>query len=163
MLFRSVRTLLEKVDACPPTPPGWLGIKAEAQSLLLWQPRVTQRVYGTWLAETLPRGMPLFSWARHLIFTGQAQTALSLIQARLHTDLCQGWLVLAMAHLANGDFKGAESATQTQLNLDSTMVGTRLFMALLLARRGQAAQATNHVLKSGILDRPFQGVQALVA
>ena len=60
-------------------------------------------------------------------------------------------------------FKSAESATQTQLNLDSSMVGTRLFLALLLARRGQSAQATHHVLQTGILDCPFRGVQALVA
>lgn len=158
-----LQDLLETIDELRLNPPGLVGIKAEVQSLLLWQPLTTQRLYGTWLTETLPGGMPLFAWARHLIFTGKAETALNLIKTHISNELCQGWLVLAMAHLANGDCHAAESAIQTQLSLDSTMVGTRLFLALLLARRGQSTQATNHVQMTGILDRPFQGVQALAA
>ncbi|MFN9622273.1 MAG: winged helix-turn-helix domain-containing protein [Cyanobacteriota bacterium] len=160
---QDLQEMLETIDELRLKPAGLLGIKAEVQSLLLWQPLTTQRLYGAWLTETLPRGMPLFAWARHLIFTGKAETALSLIKANINKELCQGWLILAMAHLAIGDCNAAENAIQTQLSLDSTMVGTRLFLALLLARRGQSAQATTHVLKTGILDRPFQGVQALAA
>ena len=155
--------LLTTVEAFTRQPAGWLGIKAEVQSLLLWQPVTTERRYGAWLADTLPRGMPLFAWARHLIFTGKAQTALKLLKTHVNPELCQGWLMLAMAHLAIGDLQGAETAIQAQLSLDSTMVGTRLLLALLRAKRGQSAQATHHVLETGILDRPFQGVQALAA
>ncbi len=158
-----LRQLLDTVEQFTWQPPGWLAIKAEVQSLLLWQPLTTQRLYGTWLAETLPRGMPLFAWTRHLIFTGKADTALSLIKVDLNNELRQGWLVVAMAHLATGNFLGAEAAIQVQLSLDSTLIGTRLLLALLLAHRGQSAQATRLVLETGILDRPFQGVQALAA
>ena len=158
-----LRQRLDTVDRFTGHPPGWLAIKAEVQSLLLWQPLAAQRLYGNWLAETLPRGMPLFSWTRHLIFTGKADTALSLIKEHLNNELRQGWLVLAMAHLASGDFEAAEAAIQVQLSLDSQLIGTRLLLALLLARRGQSAQATRMVLETGVLDRPFQGVQALAA
>lgn len=158
-----VQELLTTVDAFTRQPPGWLGIKAEVQSLLLWQPLTTEQLYGAWLADTLPRGMPLFAWARHLIFTGKAHTAVHLITAHLNNQLCQGWLVLAMAHLATGDVQAAEAAIQAQLSLDSTMVGTRLLFSLLRAQRGQSARATQLVLETGILDRPFQGVKALAA
>ncbi|MFN6337400.1 MAG: winged helix-turn-helix domain-containing protein [Cyanobacteriota bacterium] len=158
-----LQRLLEIVDQFTHQPSGWLGIKAEVQSLLLWQPLTAQSLYGTWLADTLPRGMPLFSWARHLIFTGRPRAAIDLLKAQVNDELCQGWLVLAMAYCAIGDLPAAEEAIQRQLSLDSTMIGTRLFLALLMARRGQGAQATRHVLDSGILDRPFEGVQALAA
>ncbi|MFN6353281.1 MAG: hypothetical protein ACK40D_10420, partial [Cyanobacteriota bacterium] len=77
--------------------------------------------------------------------------------------LCQGWLLLAMAYCASGNLHAAEEAIQRQLSLDSTMVGTRLLWALLLEGQGHTAQATRLVLDTGILDRPFQGIQALAA
>ncbi|MEB3317361.1 MAG: winged helix-turn-helix domain-containing protein [Cyanobacteriota bacterium] len=144
-------------------PAGWLGIKAEVQSLLLWQPTTTQRLYGTWLADTLPRGMPLLAWIRHLIFTGKPKTAVKLLKAHVSDDLCQGWLSLAMAYCAIGQFGAAEEAIQRQLRLEPSMVGTRLFLALVLANRGQSDLATKLIFETGLLDRPFQGVQALVA
>ena len=67
----SLQQLLSRIDQITPQPSGWLAIKAEVQSLLLWQPLTTQRLYGTWLADTLPWGMPMMSWARHLIFTSK--------------------------------------------------------------------------------------------
>lgn len=144
-------------------PAGWLGIKAEVQSLLLWQPLTTQRLYGTWLADTLPRGMPLFAWARHLIFTGQPKTAIKLLKAQVNKELCQGWLSLAMAYCAIGNFAAAEEAIQSQLRIEPSMIGPRLFLALLVAKRGQSDMATRLVFETGLLDRPFQGVQALAA
>lgn len=144
-------------------PAGWLGIQAEVQSLLLWQPLTTQRLYGTWLAETLPRGMPLFAWTRHLIFTGKPKTAVKLLRQNVSEDLCQGWLSLAMAYYAIGNFGAAEEAIQRQLKIEPSMVGPRLFLALLVAKRGQSDVATRLVFDTGLLDRPFQGVQALAA
>ncbi|MFN6353255.1 MAG: transcriptional regulator, partial [Cyanobacteriota bacterium] len=128
----SLQQLLQTVDTFTPQPSGWLGIKAEVQSLLLWQPLTSQRLYGTWLADTLPRGMPMMAWARHLIFTGKPQTAIKLLKTRVSEELCQGWLLLAMAYCASGNLHAAEEAIQRQLSLDSTMVGTRLLWALLL-------------------------------
>jgi DNA-binding winged helix-turn-helix (wHTH) protein len=159
----SLQQLLQTVDTFTPQPSGWLGIKAEVQSLLLWQPLTSQRLYGTWLADTLPRGMPMMAWARHLIFTGKPQTAIKLLKTRVSEELCQGWLLLAMAYCASGNLHAAEEAIQRQLSLDSTMVGTRLLWALLLEGQGHTAQATRLVLDTGILDRPFQGIQALAA
>lgn len=155
--------LLETVDRFGRQPSGWLAIKAEVQSLLLWQPFTSEQLYGTWLADTLPTGMPLMAWARHLIFTGKPRTAIHLLKAHVSEDLCQGWLVLAMAYCAVGNLPAAEEAIHRQLSLDPTMVGTRLLWALLLAGQGHSAQATQLVLETGILDRPFQGIQALAA
>ena len=144
-------------------PAGWLAIKAEVQSLLLWQPLTTERLYGRWLAETLPRGMPLLAWTRHLIFSGKPKTAVKILKAQVSEDLCQGWLSLAMAYCASGHFSAAEEAIQQQLKIEPSMVGPRLFQALLLAKRGQSKLSARLVFETGLLDRPFQGVQALAA
>jgi DNA-binding winged helix-turn-helix (wHTH) protein len=151
------------LEHLPSKPNGWLGIKAEIQSLLLWQPRTTQQLYGTWLAETLPGGMPRYSWARHLIFSGRPHTAVQLLTPDVRDDLSQGWMNLAMAYCALGDLAAAEEAVHHQLEVDAGMVGTRLFLALLKASQGRTGQATRLIGDSGLLDRPFQGVQALTA
>jgi len=154
---------LLSIEQFPSKPDGWLGIKAEIQSLLLWQPCTTQRLYGTWLADTLPDGMPRYSWARHLIFSGQPETAVRLLNQHVRDDLCQGWMNLAMAYCALGDLAAAEDAVHHQLRVDSGMVGTRLFLAVLKASQGKSQQAARLIEDSGLLDRPFQGVQALTA
>jgi tetratricopeptide (TPR) repeat protein len=140
-----------------------LAIKAEMQSLLLWQPLTTQRLYGSWLAYTLPRGMPLMSRARHLICTGKPRSAIQLLKQHVEAELCHGWLELAMAYCAIGDFHAGEEAIQRQLSLDPTMVGRRLLSALLLVQRGLSNLASRFLLDTGILERPFQGIQSLAA
>lgn len=151
------------VEQFPSKPEGWLGIKAEIQSLLLWQPHATQRLYGAWLADTLPGGMPRYSWARHLIFSGRPQTALRVLSQHVRDDLCQGWMNLAIAYCALGDLTAAEEALYKQLRVDTGMVCTRLFLAVLKAGQGKTKQAARLIGDSGLLDRPFQGVQALTA
>lgn len=159
----AIQKQLLTIEQFPGKPCGWLAIKAEIQSLLLWQPRTTQRLYGTWLADTLPGGMPRYSWARHLIFSGLPQKAVQLLSQHVHNDLCQGWLNLGMAYCSLGDLAAAEEAVHQQLRIDHAMVGTRLFLAVLKASQGKAKQATRLIEDSGLLDRPFQGVQALTA
>jgi DNA-binding winged helix-turn-helix (wHTH) protein/transposase len=159
----AVQNQLSTLEQFPSKPDGWLGIKAEIQSLLLWQPRTTQRLYGAWLADTLPGGMPRYSWARHLIFSGRPHTALRLLTQVVRDDLCQGWMNLAMAYCALGDLTAAEEAVNHQLRVDTAMVGTRLFLAMLKACQGKTEQATRLIGDSGLLERPFQGVQALTA
>jgi hypothetical protein len=159
----SLQQLLSKIDQFTPQPSGWLAIKAEVQSLLLWQPLTTQRLYGNWLAATLPRGMPLMSWARHLIFIGKPRSAIQLLKQHVETELCHGWLELAMAFCAIGDFHASEEAIQRQHSLDPTMVGTRLLWALVRVQLGQSDLATQILLDTGILDRPFQGIQSVAA
>jgi DNA-binding winged helix-turn-helix (wHTH) protein len=154
---------LQTLEQFSSKPDGWLGIKAEIQSLLLWQPQATQKLYGTWLADTLPGGMPRYSWARHLIFSGRPQTAVQLLTQHVRDDLCQGWMTLSMAYCALGDLAAAEEAVHHQLRVDTGMVGTRLFLAVLTASQGKAEQASRWIGDSGLLDRPFQGVQALTA
>jgi Tfp pilus assembly protein PilF len=162
-----VRPVIQKqlltIEQFPRKPCGWLAIKAEIQSLLLWQPRTTQRLYGTWLADTLPGGMPRYSWARHLIFSGRPQKAVQLLSQHVQNDLCQGWMNLGMAYCSLGDLAAAEEAVHQQLRVDNAMVCTRLFLAVLKASQGKAKQATRLIEDSGLLDRPFQGVQALTA
>jgi hypothetical protein len=143
--------------------PGWAAIKAETLSLLLWQPQTSQRLYGSWLGPTLPAGLPRFSWARHLIFTGRPRQALRILTELLHKDLSQGWLALSLAHCALGDIAAAEQAAQQQLRVNPAMVGSKLFLAMLVALRGEAELATKLVEESGLLERPFQGSLAMVA
>jgi hypothetical protein len=50
-----------------------------------------------------------------------------------------------------------------QLRVDAGMVGPRLLLAVLRACQGKAEQATRLIGDAGLLDRPFQGVQALTA
>lgn len=143
--------------------PGWAAIKAETLSILLWQPQTSQRLYGSWLGPTLPAGLPRFAWARHLIFTGKARQALRLLAQLLHQDLSQGWLVLSLAHCALGDIAAAEQAAEQQLRVNPALVGSKLFLAMLVALRGEAELATKLVEESGILERPFQGSLSMVA
>jgi len=49
------------------------------------------------------------------------------------------------------------------LRVDAGMVGSRLFLAMLKASQGKTEQATRLIGDTGLLDRPFQGVQALTA
>lgn len=107
--------------------------------------------------------MPQQAWARHLIFTGSPQVAVKLLFDQVRDDLCQGWLNLAMAYLAAGQLSAAETAIQKQLHVDPEMIGPRLLLAVLRAILGQPDQATRLILDCGVLDRPFQGVQAIAA
>lgn len=159
----AVQGQLLTLEQFPSKPDGWLGIKAEIQSLLFWQPRTTQQLYGTWLADTLPCGLPRYSWARHLMFSGRPETAVRLLNQHVRDDLCQGWMNLAMAYCALGDLTAAEEAVCQQLRVDSGMVGTRLFLAVIKASQGKSEQAAGLINDSGLLERPFQGVQALTA
>jgi DNA-binding winged helix-turn-helix (wHTH) protein/Flp pilus assembly protein TadD len=142
--------------------PGWEAIKAETMSLMLWQPQISQRLYGNWLGPSLPAGLPRFSFARHLIFTGRPRQALRLMADMLHQDLSQGWLVQSMAHCALGDIAAAEQAAQQQLRVNPGLVGSKLFLAMLGALRGEAELATRLVEEIGILERPFQGSLSMV-
>lgn len=142
--------------------PGWEAIKAETMSLMLWQPQISQRLYGNWLGPSLPAGLPRFSFARHLIFTGRPRQALRLMADMLHQDLSQGWLVQSMAHCALGDIAAAEQAAQQQLRVNPGLVGSKLFLAMLGALRGEAELATRMVEEIGILERPFQGSLSMV-
>lgn len=68
-----------------------------------------------------------------------------------------------MAYCAIGNFGAAEEAIERQLKIEPSMVGPRLFLALLLAKRGESEVSAKLVFDTGLLDRPFQGVQALAA
>ena len=142
--------------------PGWEAIKAETMSLMLWQPQISQRLYGNWLGPSLPAGLPRFSFARHLIFSGRPRQALRLMADMLHQDLSQGWLVQSMAHCALGDIAAAEQAAQQQLRVNPGLVGSKLFLAMLGALRGEAELATRMVEEISILERPFQGSLSMV-
>jgi tetratricopeptide (TPR) repeat protein len=150
-------------DALPSPSPGWAAIKAEAMSLLFWQPQTSHRLYGNWLASNLPVGLPRFSWARHLIFTGRPRLALQLLQSQAHPNLSQGLLVTSLAYAALGEIPAAQQAAEQQLRLNSTFVGSRLFLAMLSALRGDSEAAIAWIEASGVLEKPFQGSLALAA
>lgn len=150
-------------DQQPSPAPGWDAIKAETMSLLLWQPQATHQTYGQWLGPTLPPSLPRFSWARHLIFTGRPRQALRLLNQQTHNTLTQGWLLIALAYCASGDLMAAQQACQQQLRLNPSLLGSRLFLGMLFALQGETKLATTLMADSGILERPFQGCQALVA
>lgn len=154
---------IEVVDQLPVQPQGWWGVKAEVMSLFLWQPGTTQRLYGDWLSDSLPRGIAFYAWIRQLIFTGEAKQAIGLLEDYVQDELCQGWFLLALAHCAASNLAAAEVALQRQLSLNSTLVATRLFWAMVMAFRGRSERATSLVLQTGVLDRPCQGGQAIAA
>lgn len=154
---------LQQGDALPAKAPGWGAIKAEALSLLFWQPQTSHRLYGSWLAPTLPPGPATSSWARHLIFSGRPQLALDLLKSQCLPTLCQGWLLRGLALASLGDLHSAQQAAEHQLSLSPAMVGTRLFLAMLLALRGELQPATATVEACNLLEKPFQGVLALAA
>ena len=154
---------LAKVDSLSGLSPVWSAIRAEVLTMLLWQPRASVRLYGEWLADFLPPGLPLFSWARHLIFSGRPHLAVRVLKTHVHQDLRQGWLVLSLAYAAIGKVEAAIQAAHSQLNIDHTLVGSRLFLAMLFASRGDGDAATRLVVSTGILERPFQGSMALAS
>lgn len=163
----SILPLLQHVltigDALPSQAPGWGAVKAEAMSLLFWQPQTSDRLYGNWLASTLPPGLPRLSWARHLIFTGRPRSALQLLQSQTFPSLCQGWLVTALAHAALGEISAAQRAAEHQVHLNPTFVGARLFLAMLAALQGESEAACAWIEACGLLEKPFQGSLALAA
>lgn len=150
-------------DQLPAKAPGWAAIKAEVMSLLLWQPQTSHRLYGNWLAPTLPSGPARFSWARHLIVSGRPRLALQLLESQALPTLSQGWLVRSLAYAALGDLMAAQQAAEVQLRLNPSMVGTQLILAMLLALRGDTRKATGLVEACGLLTQPFQGSLALAA
>lgn len=162
-ILPAVERLLRLGDELPTKAPGWSAIKAEAMSLLLWQPQTSDRLYGTWLASTLPPGPPRFSWARHLIFSGRPRLALQLIESQVLPSLSQGWLIQSLAHAALGDLKAAQQAAEHQLALNPSLVGSRLLLAMLVALSGESSSATALVEACGVLDKPFHGSLALAA
>lgn len=163
----SIRPALEQWmqqgDALPAKAPGWSAIKAEAMSLLFWQPQTSTRLYGRWLAPTLPPGPATSSWARHLIFSGRPKLALDILQGQCLPNLSQGWLLRGLALASLGDLPAAQQAAEHQLSISPGMVGTRLFLAMLLALRGEIKAATMTVEACNLLEKPFQGVLALAA
>ncbi|MFN9619238.1 MAG: hypothetical protein ACK55X_05955 [Synechococcaceae cyanobacterium] len=150
-------------DALPSPPPGWAAVKAEALSLLCWQPQASHRLYANWLESSLPSGLPRFSWARHLIFTGRPRLALQLLQSQAHPNLSQGLLVTSLAYAALGQIPAAQQAAEHQLRLNSAFVGSRLFLGILSALRGESEAATAWIEACGVLEKPFQGSLALAA
>jgi DNA-binding winged helix-turn-helix (wHTH) protein len=158
-----IQDCLAKVDSLSGLSPVWSAIRAEVLTMLLWQPRDSVRLYGEWLANSLPPGLPLFSWARHLIFSGRPHLAVRVLKAYVHQDLRQGWLVLSLAYAAIGKVEDAIQAAHSQLSIDRTLVGSRLFLAMLVAFCGDGDAATRLVASTGILERPFQGSLALVS
>lgn len=166
---RSVAEALPQIQEClaragslPNLSPVWSAIHAEVMTMLLWQPRISMRRYGLWLARSLPAGLPLYSWSRHLIFAGHPRQAVRVLKAMVRQDLRQGWLVLSLAYAALGNLETAIEAADHQLRIDASLVGSRLFLAMLVALRGNGESALRIVTSTGILDRPFQGSLALV-
>ena len=161
-VLAEIQPCLTRLDSLPSPAPAWSAIRAEVMTMLLWQPHASARRYGSWLTRSIPAGPPLYSWSRHLIFSGQPHLAVEALKENIHQDLCQGWLVLSLAHAALGDVEAAIQAADRQLHLDPKLVGSRLFLAMFLALRGQGEAATRMVCSTDILDRPFQGSLALV-
>ena len=161
-MLPQIQGCLAEADSLSNLPQDWSAIRAEFMTMLLWQPRISARRYGTWLGRILPAGLPLYSWSRHLIFSGYPHLAVRALKANVHEDLCQGWLVLSLAYAALGDLESSIQAAHRQLRIDANLVGSRLFLAMLVALRGHGDSAMRMVSSTGILDRPFQGSLALV-
>lgn len=139
-------------------------LHAETLTITFWQSRRSDQLYGRWLPQRLPLDRPLLSWARHLLYSGQADAALALLSTRLQSDLPQGWGLKAFAHIQRGEWPEAEAASRRQIHLRGGQPAAALELALVLAQQGNGDGAAALVEQAGILQqRQLTSLHALAA
>ncbi|MFN9645657.1 MAG: winged helix-turn-helix domain-containing protein, partial [Cyanobacteriota bacterium] len=140
-----------------------LALRVEMLSLLHWQPDLAEARFAQWLPAELTGGTSLHSWVRHLIATGRAAEALSLLEPHLNGDNPDGWLLTAVALWFLGENNKARRHLREQLCIDSTLTGSRLILALVLADGERPAEALRELEMSAIPADPVHGLQAFTA
>jgi DNA-binding winged helix-turn-helix (wHTH) protein len=158
-----LEVLLQGAEASGDLAAEVLALRVEVLSLLHWQPGLAEERFARWLPGQLPEGRPLHSWARHLVATGRAGEALTLLEPHLNSDNPDGWLLTAVASWFHGDHDKASSHLREQLSIDADMAGARLILALVLADGEQPVEALRELEASAIPADPVNGLQAFTA
>jgi DNA-binding winged helix-turn-helix (wHTH) protein len=162
---QELQSLLARARALAVEANTLAGLHAETLTILFWQSDRSDQLYGGWLPQRLPLDRPLLGWMRHLLFSGQADRALDLMNTRLQSDLPQGWGLKALAHIQRGEWAEAEAASRWQMYLRGSQGATPpLELALAVAQQGNGGAAADLVDHSGILQhQQLTGLHALAA
>jgi DNA-binding winged helix-turn-helix (wHTH) protein len=158
-----LEVLLRQAEATGDMAAEVLALRVEVLSLLHWQPDLAEARFARWLPSQLPDGPPVHNWARHLVATGRAGDALPLLEPHLNADNPDGWLLTAVASLHLGEHGKAVNHLREQLNIDGSLAGARLILALVLADGGRPAEALRELEASTIPADPVNGLQAFTA
>jgi tetratricopeptide (TPR) repeat protein len=158
-----LEVLLQGAEASGDMAAEVLALRVEVLSLLHWQPGLAEERFARWLPSQLPEGRPLHSWARHLVATGRADEALTLLEPHLNSDNPDGWLLTAVASWFHGEHDKASSHLREQLSIDADMAGARLILALVLADGERPVEALRELEASAIPADPINGLQAFTA
>jgi tetratricopeptide (TPR) repeat protein len=155
-----VDRLLARAQACSQAPEVVMAMKAEALSLLHWQPEAADQSYGAWLPMQLSRGPQLLSWARHLLATDRAAEAIDFLKDHLDPELPLGWMVRSLAWLQLNELDLATEGLGHQLRLDPSFPCAQLWMAMIQAHRGFTEPALEALQASRVLERSFSPLHA---
>ncbi|MFN9547726.1 MAG: winged helix-turn-helix domain-containing protein [Cyanobacteriota bacterium] len=158
-----LEVLLQRAEASGDMTAEVLALRVEVLSLLHWQPDLAESHFARWLPGQLPDGPPLHSWGRHLLATGRAAEALSLLEPHLSVDNPDGWMLTAVACWFHGEHSKAIGYLREQLSIDANLTGARLILALVLADAQHSAEALRQLEASSISTDPINGLQAFTA
>lgn len=159
-----VQALLDRASGLAVETTTLAAIQAEMLSLLCWQPERADALFASWLPNRLPLDRQLLGWVRHLLFSGQSQTALDLLDSRLQIALPQGWGLKGYAHIQLSEFPQAEAALRQQMAAGGFRTNGPVLLALVQALQGRPHEAVALVEQAGILDQgELSGIHAMAA
>lgn len=159
----SLEALLQQAEASSQMAAEVLVLRVEALSLLHWQPDLAEARFASWLPDQLVASGSLHSWVRHLLATGRASEALPLLEPLLVPDNPDGWMLAATAWWLQGKQNEAITCLQTQLQIDGSLVASRILLALILADSARPAEALRELETSEVLADPTNDLQAMGA
>lgn len=162
-LENELEVLLQRAEASGDMVAEVMALRVEVLSLLHWQPDLAESRFARWLPGQLPDGAPRHSWGRHLVATGRAAEALTLLEPHLSADNPDGWMLTAVACWFQGEHDQAIRHLREQLSIDASLAGVRLVLALVLADAAQTAEALRELEASAIPADPVNGMQAFTA
>jgi len=159
-----VQALLDRASALAVETTTLAAIQAEMLSLLCWQPERSDALFASWLPHRLPLDRQLLGWVRHLVFSGQFQAALELLDSKVQRALPQGWGLKAYAHIQRSEFPQAEAALRQQMVAGGFRANGPVLLALVAALQGRPLEAVALVEQAGILDQgDLSGLHAMAA
>ena len=117
----TVEQLLNRAEQLNTPAEDLLPLRAEAISLLHWQPTVVDETFGRWLPHQLGYGFPLLSWVRHLLASGRAQEGLALLEPHLDGPCRASALGIGRGHVVG--IAGVAVAHDLAINAGPTLLG----------------------------------------
>jgi DNA-binding winged helix-turn-helix (wHTH) protein len=159
-IVNEVDRLLVRAQGCSQAPDLVMAMKAEALSLLHWQPEAADQSYGAWLSSQLSRGPQLLFWARHLLVTDRATDAIDLLNDHLDSELPLGWMVRSLAWLQLNALDRAMEDLRHQVRIDPSFPCAHLWMAMIQAHRGFTEPALEALQAARVLERGLSPLHA---